>query len=234
MFRVIAVLTAFSGCVTLPTVGTPATGERLGVRSFTETYSVTEQVKVGEVRHYNASGSTVGTSSVYADQTRLVSETKFRHYQGDSQVDEQDFFRIAGDVQAEQKVIDYRRNSVLLNKIGWSAVGVGAVMLVVGLVVNAASARTDEYGRSTSPGAGGLIVSTLGAVIGGSGFYLSYYASNRVSPDFPVNHVSRAQVAAGQYNAALQTEERRPADAPRKVPLVPASKPVKRVVTKSL
>lgn len=240
MLRYLVLFALLPACVTLPSVGARATGEPLGVRSFTEMYTVTEQVKVGEVQHYSSDGSNLGRSAVYADQSRLVSRTKFRHYQGDSQLDEQDFFHIAGDLQAEKEIIDYRNNSVLMNKISWATVGVGAAMMIAGFIVNSTAGGVDQNGVPHSPGLGGYIVSGIGGLIGGTGIYLGFYARGRVGPDTPVFDSSYAQVAASSYNADLaKTAPTRtntaPSDVPRKVPLTPVSKPGKRLAaSKSL
>lgn len=192
-----------TACATLPTTGTPATGERLSVDSRVLTHQWVEQAKVGEVVHKDSSGRRVGTSDVYEDRLRTSQELVWKPMQGMAPIDDEDFFRIAGDEEGLRQVRGYREIGLWLNRGGLGAAAVGVVGMVVGLALAKAVPEGGGGAPATLLG-GGLILTSLGATV-------AYMGAGRLSPQTHPLAMERAQQAAATYNARIGAQSARPA-----------------------
>jgi hypothetical protein len=188
-------LWGLAGCATLPVTGTQATGEPVAVDSRLHTFQYTTQEKVGEVQYRDANGNSAGTSTVYADRVHTGQALVWKTYQGQSPLDDEDFFRITGDQATAQEIRESRETGILLNKIGWIGVAVGAAAIVGYLALT----RSNDPGvQSAGYGAG-----TLGSVAAAGGGGLIWWGILKAKAEHPVNDVDRASADAAAYNRKL-------------------------------
>jgi hypothetical protein len=187
-------IAAAAGCATNPATGLPATGQVLGVQTEAEHFAYQQQQKVGEVQYHDSAGRAAGSAGIY--QTNVVHGTKihWRPTQGGTVIDDQDFFRIAGDTASEQEVQEYRRQGTALNRVGW-----GLTLLGAG-GIGATSAFMDETSGTGRKLAG---VSALSLIIGALWVYAGHY---RMGTDVHAVELDKAREAAKRYNETLKVE----------------------------
>lgn len=183
-----------AGCATNPATGSPATGRSLGLQTEAEHFSYNRQQTVAEVRYRDSAGRPAGNANVY--QTKRVSGTviHWRPTEGGTVIDDQDFFRIAGDEKAAADIADHRRQGVLLNRVGW-------VLMALGAGGIAATSTLMDEATTTGKTVGG--VSVLSLIIGGLWVYAGHH---RMKPESHLFEIDRAREAANRYNATLNTE----------------------------
>ncbi len=183
------------GCVGTTARGVAPSGEALRVQARRQLTTHQGSVVVGQVELRGAGGqpggSAVLTRPVQTVETRIVLD----YYQGTTRLDEEDFFRIAGDARAYAELRDYRRSGARLGTAGAYLMLGGLAGLVAGL----AAYDDGHAGRSQAVVAASLVVAGLGGPI----FSLGKSALD-TSPYFSVE---RAERAAAHYNAH---SERRP------------------------
>jgi hypothetical protein len=206
----LVVLLVSSGCATLPRTGAPATGEPLAVKTDVLYSRATVREKVGTVEHRDSGGRNVGTSELYEDRQVINSHLVWATYQGGSVIDEEDFFRIAGDTSAADSIRRSRHTGLWLNRAGWGA-AVGFGLLAVGGYAMAAQSNGD----STAPRM--LMIGGLLGVSGGA--YLAYIGKAMVDPQRRHNSMGTASVTAAEYNARLRSDARGPEQLPGDAPL---------------
>jgi hypothetical protein len=107
--------------------------------------------------------------------------------QGSSPIDEQDFYRIAGDADAEASISRTRARGVFYNRAGWILAAIGGVALVTATQVGDGGLRKTAYGL------------TLALPIGGT---MAFYGQH-VAERHPQLSGRRAQETANRYNAHL-------------------------------
>jgi len=189
---------AISGCATNPATGRHATGQPLGLQTEAEHFAYNQQQKVGEVQYRDAAGRSAGSANVY--ETKRISGTvlHWRPTQGGTVIDDQDFFRIAGDDNAAADIEDHRRQGVAMNRVGWALMAIGAGG------IGATSAFMDEtqgVGRNLAG------ASALSLIIGGLWAYAGYH---RMKPESHLFEIGRARVAARRYNDTLTPQAAAP------------------------
>jgi hypothetical protein len=189
----IGAMAAAAGCATNPAKGLPATGQALGVQTESEHFAYQQQQKVAEVQYHDSAGRPAGTAGVY--QTQVVHGTKihWRPTEGGTVIDDQDFFRIAGDTGSEQEVEEYRRQGKAMNTVGW-----GLTLLGAGGI-----GATEAF-MDTSQGRGRTLdgVAALSLIVGALWIYAGHY---RVQPDHHAVELEKAREAAKRYNETLTT-----------------------------
>jgi hypothetical protein len=213
------------GCAHLPETGAQATGEPLAVRTEHVTERWTEQAKVGEVQHRDSSGRSLGTSEIYED--RVVSATHLEWYaaQGNSRIDDADFFRISGDEWATNEVESYRSTGIVMNRVGLGLLAAGAATLLGGYAM-----------RSDSDPGLGLAMTYGSSALFCSGGLLTWMGMARTRESVHPVEMDRAQVAAAAYNAKINATSADdmavpPApefDYPSNTPLTPSGSPLLR------
>ncbi len=181
------------GCATLPITGSPSTGEPLSVASGIAYSSHVEKAKVGEVQHKDARGRDLGKSEVYQERLVTTSHLVWQTKQGESAIDEEDFFRIAGETETADEIQKTRQTGVLLNRIGWGGAAVGLAGLGGAWAM---SGDPNLQGLSPAATIGGLVITTLGST-------LIYMGLNLASPGR--HHVEREEAmrTAATYNQRL-------------------------------
>jgi len=190
------------GCASLPKTGIEATGEPLNVEMRTETHTYTTQAKVGEVVHRDSSGRAVGTSEVYENRTGSYDVQRWQVFQGDTPIDDQDFFRIGGDIDSAKEIAASRQSGVTMNKVGVGLLIGGGALALAGLFLGPALATKDANGIETSPGwtpyvmTGGLIAVSVGGI-------MTFMGIAKVKREHPIDDAPRANAVAKKYNKSL-------------------------------
>jgi hypothetical protein len=158
--RTLAGLLAVSfaaGCISNPARGTKASGQPLRVRFDTTSGTYRAQEVVGTDNYYDSDGNSTGS----VDRTRAVtkrwSNTDISFYQGDERLDEQDYYRIAGNQSAADEVAAARAQMSRDLTIGFPvaiAGGLGSTLAAIGTFGDGAAMR---YGVSTGASVIGLV-----------------------------------------------------------------------------
>lgn len=183
-----------SSCARLPIVGAERTGEPLAVRTEQRLHTYTERVKVGDVQHRDQQGRDIGRSEVYEDRQGISTSIAWFTTQGDSRIDEYDFYRIAGDDQTAEHVLKYRTTGLVFNRVGWGLMGGGLAGILLGAFV-ATNQNTQIAGGVTS---------LVGLAMGLAGYFLMNSGQHRLDSDAHATDPGKAYVTASRYNAALQ------------------------------
>lgn len=192
---------ALGGCARLPPTGVPASGEPLAVDLRTEQHSYVGQQRVGEVVNRDAAGRVVGTSEVYEDRLVKYDVTSWQVFQGNDKLDDEDFFRIGGDLQAADRIASMRSSAITTNRVGWVLFGVGLGALGAGIVLSQTQKETSG-GIEEAPTwptyvmTGGIIT----ALVGGG---LAMYSAAAVKREHPIDDPRRAKRVADKYNGKL-------------------------------
>jgi len=199
-FPAVMVLAAGSwGCARLPKTGTPSTGEPLKVEVHTESHSYVTQAKVGEVQHRDSSGRLVGTSSLYENQVGYYEVQRWQVFQGETPIDDQDFYNIAGDTEAAKQIAAYRAKGVVINRVGFGLLIAGGALALASLIVVPLASPRDRYGNVDRPawtlmvGSGGLLMSLVGGTMAAAG-------RARAKREHPIDDPKKAEKAARRYN----------------------------------
>jgi hypothetical protein len=187
MFVIAVVLLVMSaGCATLPATGAPATGEPLGTLRSSEAYAYLARDKVADVEYRDAAGRSAGSAAVYQDRVVRGVVVHWQPTQGGKVIDDEDFFRIAGDVAAAREIHDYRSQGLWLNRVGLALLATGAGGLV---------AYRADPGNRYARAVGGA--SALCLVLGGLWTLDGLY---RMKPDHHLFDLGRASSDASDYN----------------------------------
>jgi hypothetical protein len=188
------VAAAAAGCATNPATGLRASGQPLGIKTEYESVAYRDQQKVGEVQYQNAAGQSEGSASIYQTSVGHATKIHWQPTQGNAVIDDQDFFRIAGDTASEREVEEYRRQGKALNRVGW-----GLTLLGAGGVAASTTLMDETTKRARTIGG----VSVLALITGAAWVYYGYY---RTQPDHHAVELERARQAATRYNETLKAE----------------------------
>jgi len=194
-----ALLSSAWGCAHLPKTGVEATGEPLNVEFRTETHTYTTQAKVGEVVNKDSSGRVVGTSDVYQTQTGSYDVMRWQVFQGDTKIDDQDFFRIGGDIDTAKEIAASRQSGVTMNKVGVGLlIGGGALALagIIGGYATSSSSSSSGINPVYYLAYGGLVTVSVGGI-------LTFVGLAKVKKEHPIEDPDRANAVAKKYNASL-------------------------------
>jgi hypothetical protein len=193
---------ALGGCFILPDAQPPksgaavATGEPLAVVDDVKTWTTTSKEKVGESVVKDSSGNTVGTVDNYQTRTQVHSMKVWYPFQGQGQLSDEDFFRIANDQQAIDETAKLREHGQALNRDGKFAMLGGVVGLVAGLVIMGAE------GSAPNAYLAGELVASAGSLVLCGGWYLAYHGASLMQPEVHAVDRSQAERDALQYNGA--------------------------------
>lgn len=193
MFLAVPVI-LLSGCLLVPqakqpSTGAVATGEPLAVVDDVKTWVTHHKEKVGEAVHTDSRGNTVGRTNVYADRTRVHHKKVWYMVQGRERLDDEDFFRIAGDKQALKLTQDLRVQAKSRSRKGQITMGVGVLASIVAIFVPQPLLRT------------GLALGGSAAI--GVGWYYAYSGKKMMEPEYHAVSRSIAERAARDYNRKL-------------------------------
>jgi hypothetical protein len=205
-----ALVSSAWGCAHLPTTGAEVSGEPLNVEMRTETQTYTTQAKVGEVVSRDSTGRVVGTSEVYENRTGSYDVQRWQVFQGDTPIDDQDFFRIGGDIASAKEIAASRQAGVTMNHVGIGMLIGGGAAALMGFILGPALATADANGISKSPGwalplaYGGMLTASVGGV-------LTFVGIAKVKREHPIDDAPRANAVAKKYNKSLGVETAAPA-----------------------
>jgi hypothetical protein len=201
------------GCATLPKTGVQANGEPLYVDVTSENVQYDAKVKTGDVVHRDSRGNVIGSSEAYEDKMMSYNITRWAAFQGEEKLDDEDFFRIAGDNQAADQIHNMRNRAVAMNRVGWIMLGVGVGAAITGLALYATLKKTETtmmYDPITmmnvttetkvpnrTPGAILLYPGVIVAAIGGS---LAVYGNAAAKREHPLDDPRRAKRDERRYN----------------------------------
>lgn len=185
----------FTGCIMpsakSPSTGAVATGEPLAVVDDVKVWTTTSKEKVGETVYRDSSGRTIATADDYQERTQVHSMKIWYPVQGQQQLVDEDFFRIAGDHSALAQTEEMRSDGRKWSFRGKVMIGVGAASFIGSFFV------PNIYGRTALMTGGGLAM--------GGGWYMAYWGASRLSPEQHAVDRSIAERAARQYNDRLGT-----------------------------
>jgi len=197
-----------TACATLPKAGTvEPTGEMLAVDGRTQTYQYVSKDKVGEVETKDSAGNTVARSDVYENRTHTAEKFTWYPRQGAIKLEDENFFRIAGDLETAEEIHHSRENGVLMNHIGLGLLAAGVAVALGGYAM-------DTSHDSGVASAGTLALSLSSVMLGGGGF-LTWFGIAKANAEHPVNDYDRAEAAAQTYNSHLRPTAFRPAPGER-------------------
>lgn len=189
------------GCAALPVTGVTATGEPIRVALHQE--SAEDRAKVAEEARLEAERR-AGLASAPPELPPSASAiTRWEVFQGEKKLDDEDFFRIGGDIEAADQIRNAREHAVSLNRGGWVVFGVGVAAVAGGLALrNTTTSSSAMENSSPLYSAGGVIVGVgvLAGLIGGSVAAYGAFAANR---EHPINNIHRARQVERAYNLRL-------------------------------
>ncbi len=188
------------GCAHLPKTGAEATGEPLNVEMRTETHTYTTQAKVGEVVHRDSSGRSVGTSEVYENRTGSYDVQRWQVFQGDTPIDDQDFFRIGGDIDSAKEIAASRQSGMTMNKVGLGLLIGGGAAALGGFILGNALSSSNSSSNGLSPV---FYVGYAGMLTAGVGGMLTWIGIAKVKREHPIDDAVRANAVAKKYNKSI-------------------------------
>lgn len=177
-----------------PKTGAVATGEPLAVVDDVKTWTTTSKEKVGESVVKDENGNTLGTVESYQDKTTVHSMKVWYPFQGNEQLSDEDFFRIANDQRAIDETERARQNAIKWNTRGKYTMIGGAIGFVGGLVLGAAA---------PSVGVVAPLIEISGGVALSAGWSMAYYGARQMQPEVHAVERSNAERDAIQYNQGL-------------------------------
>jgi hypothetical protein len=196
---VVILSSLLGGCFIVPDASRPrtgavATGEPLAVVDDVKTWTTTSKEKVGESVVKDENGNTLGTVESYQDKTTVHSMKVWYPFQGNEQLSDEDFFRIAADQRAIDDTEKARQNAIKWNTRGKYTLGAGVVGFVGGLVLGYAAPSVGVVAPLVELG-GGLAMS--------AGWTMAYYGARQMQPEVHAVDRSMAERDAMQYNQNL-------------------------------
>ncbi|HEU0033925.1 MAG TPA: hypothetical protein VFQ53_25025 [Kofleriaceae bacterium] len=167
-FTTLATLALVTGCLKNPATGVPGTGAPLRVQYSTGTGTYVSNDVVSSTVHKDADGNEVGTSETYEEREHSFKWNDWKYFQGPDELDEQDYYRIAGDTQAADQVDKIRAGAARKMKVG-------AVIAAASVVAGIAAAVALNSGDSSAGTTVGYTLGTMGAT---GGMLVWYWGAN--------------------------------------------------------
>jgi hypothetical protein len=190
---VVAIAVTGSACAgalpQMPEVGAEPTGEPLSVKVETRSYTYTTEEKAGEVVHRDSSGREIGSSEVYVEKEETAYYDVWFPMQGQTRVDEADFYRLAGEQAIADDILAKRRRAHTTNRVGVLG-GAGAMAAGLGLMY----ARLFTYDPTSGAGSGKALTyaSTGLAITGALGLAVGYMAGRKLRKEFRFTEYEQA------------------------------------------
>lgn len=190
----ILVVTILGGGCLMPRSGPRAgaavpTGQPLAVVDDLKVWTTTSKEKVAEAEYHDENGNKIGSASVYEDRTQVHTMKIWYPVQGNEQLADEDFFRIAGEQKAADETLAMRANGKKWHRRGIGTLGGSVVAMIASYFIPNVGVRT------------GLM---LGGLVGMSaGYYMTYWGAHQMNPETHAVERSIAERAAIQYNQNL-------------------------------
>lgn len=197
-FAAAVTLAMTTGCL-LPEARPPkmaavATGEPLAVVDDVKVWTTTSKEKVGEAVVKDENGNQIGTVESYQDKTTVHSMNVWYGFQGNEQLSDEEFFKIANEQRAFDETQRLHESAVAWNHRGKVTAIVGGIAAVAGMIVGYAAPDVPVVAP----------VLELGGLVGVSaGYSMAWYGARQMQPEVHAVDRSIAERAANQYNQNL-------------------------------
>jgi hypothetical protein len=153
----IVLASCLAACAANPATGVAASGRPLRVQYSTGTGTYVSQDQTGVDVETSSSGNEKVTEH-YTAVEHTFQWNDLKYFQGRQELDEQDYFRIAGDDAAVRQIRDTRSSASLKMKIGAPLMVIGlAAGLVLGSVGNPSQKAIGSLGGTLVGGGGALV-----------------------------------------------------------------------------
>jgi hypothetical protein len=172
-----------------PKSGVVPTGQPLAVVDDVKVWTTTSKEKVAEAEYQDENGRKIGSAAIYEDRTHVHTQKIWYPVQGTQQLADEDFFRIAGDIEHEQETLAMRANGKKWHRRG-------IITLSASFVAMLGSYFVPNMAVRTTLSLGGLV-----GVLGG--YYMTYWGAHQMNPETHAVDRSLAERAAQQYNSRL-------------------------------
>jgi len=151
-----------AGCAANPATGVASNGGPLRIRYATGTGSYVSNDVVGTDVHRDAQGNEVGSTDHVQAVQHSYQWNEWKYFQARDELDEQDFYRVAGDVQASDEVGRIRATAALKMKIGMPIMIAG---VVAGLVLTSVGSSRGDSSLASLGYYGGSLVGAVGGLV---------------------------------------------------------------------
>jgi hypothetical protein len=190
-----------SGCATARREFMPDTHAPITVYDRVETHSGVRSVATGSAQTVNGNGEVVGTTTFYQNRVVRWKERNWYPLQGQERLDDESFYRIAGDQDAVKLYADYHESGVTKHKIGWGLLGGGIALLGGGIAMAVVARDGDDRGLSY----GGYLTMAIGLAAGGVGGWLAVAGKRQaeITDHRLVEDARRMKADAEHYNLAF-------------------------------
>jgi hypothetical protein len=159
---------ALAGCLPNPATGVPSNGQPLRVRYSTGVGSYVSNDVTSTDVHTDSQGNQ-STTEHYTPVEHSYRWHDWKYLQGREELDEQDYYRIAGDRDAEKRIADIRASASLKMKIG-------VPLAVAGLVAATVLGSVGHIGSDSTTALGYVGAS----VVGGAGALVVYWGASQM------------------------------------------------------
>lgn len=151
-----------AGCIANPASGVASSGDTLRVQYSSGTGTYVSNDVVSTTVHKDSDGNEVGSSDTYEAREHQYQWSDWKYFQGREELDEQDFYRIAGDQEATDTIEQHRARAAKKMRIGVPIAVAGFVatiaLSVIGKATDKPALSTIGYlGGSTATSVGGLV-----------------------------------------------------------------------------
>jgi hypothetical protein len=175
-------------CATIPQTGALPSGEPLQLETTFETQRAMRPSRIG--------GAMLSDTPVGESQAVTLVQMRWVPKQGESPVDDEDFFRIAGDERSANQIASYREKSLWLHRGGVIAALAGLASVVATITINASSPRK----MSDS---GTVMLLSASTLVTGFGAATAAVGAAQLERDHHPVDLLRAHSAALTYNERL-------------------------------
>src|SRR4051812_35768491 len=169
LLAMLALAAAGTACVPNPATGVAATNGPLRVQYSSGTDTYVSNDKTGEDVTTSSSGAQTVTEHFSAVEHNYH-WTDWRYSQGYSELDEQDYYRIAGDDEAVREIAGIRSRAALKMKIG-------APIMVAGIVAGLALSAIGQSSNNASLAQTGYLA---GSLVAGAGGFVWYWGRSEM------------------------------------------------------
>jgi hypothetical protein len=153
---------SMAGCAANPATGVAANGDPLRVQYATGTGTYTSNDVVGTDVHSDADGNVVGQTDHYQAVEHSFQWNDWKFFQGAAELDEQDYYRLAGDRDAVDHIAQIRDSAATKQKIGVPVMVAG---LAVALAANLMSSANGASSLTTTGYVAGSTLATVGGLV---------------------------------------------------------------------
>ncbi len=195
MPALLASFVAFGGCASNGATGVASNGGVLRVQYSSGIGTYVSDDVVGTDVNRDANGNEIGTTDHVEARSHSYAWSDWKYYQGRDELDEQDYYRLAGDMDAERRIAAIRTSASRKQRIGVPLAIAGyAAVAVLGTI--ALSSNHDTLAAVSY--IGGAAAGTVGGLL----WYWGY-------SDLDNRHLLPRSRAEGDSDVIEECQERR-------------------------